>query len=268
MPRCASTYVAITANPDVAESSVPPAPNAANADRRSNTVGVPVGPGRERNTLWMIAGIALVLVSGLAAATVAQSMSNRVEVLVAARTIAEGEVIDVGDLRSSSLAVDGGVRAIAPTELDTLIGKVATGPIGEGAIVHPSQFIDGNEAEQPTVIVGAALEAGQYPLAGLRPGDQVKVIEVSGPNAVFDDSGSGPRELTEGEIVEVVRLARSDALLVSIRVNEAIATPLSERAQQGRLRLALIDGGLLDDQVAPLEPGDPADPGEPTELDS
>ncbi len=258
----------ITAKPDIAEAPPAPTPNGDGNRVRTEAAGVPVGPARQRNTLWIIAGIALVLISGLAAATVVQSLSGRVDVLVAARLIAEGEVVEPGDLKSTSLAVEPGVRAISPSELNNLIGMVATGPIGEGAIVHPSQFIDGNTEDQPTVIVGAALEAGQYPLSGLRPGDRVKVIEVSGATAAFDESTIGPRELTEGEVVEVERLARSDAFLVSIRVNEAIATPMSERAQQGRLRLALIDSGLFDDPVAPLDPADPAEPGEPSELDS
>lgn len=204
------------------------------------------------------------LVSGIAAATAVRSLSDRVEVLIASRTIAEGEVIEPGDLRTASIGVDSSVRAVSPDEADGLVGKVATGPIGEGSIIHRSQFIAGDSEDQPKVIVGAALSAGQYPLANLRPGDRVKIIEVSGPNAVFDDSRAiGPRELAEGEIVEVSRTASSDGRLVSIRVNEAIATPLAERAQQGRLRLVLIDEGLLDDPVSPLAPAEPAQPGTP-----
>ncbi len=246
-------------------------PNQVGVDAGSNgsTTGLPIAPRRPRNTIWIIAGVALVVMSGLASASVVSSLSERVDVLVAARTIAEGEVIDPGDLRSVSIAVDPSIRAIPPSERDELIGHVATGPIGEGSVVHRSQFIAGDSEDQPKVIVGVALDAGQYPITGLRPGDRVKVIEVSGPNATFDDrAASGPRELTEGEVVEVVRLSRSDSLLVSLRVNEAIATPLSERAQQARLRLALIDAGLLDDPVAPLDPAEPGEPGTPSELDS
>ena len=244
----------------VADSGLRPSPNG----NGKAPVGVPLSPRRPRNTLWIIAGVVLVVISGLAAATIARSLSNRVDVLVASRTIAEGEVINDADLRTESIAATG-VRAISPSERVDLVGQVATGPIGEGSIVHPSQFIEGNAEDQPQVIVGAALDPGQYPLVGLRPGDVVKVIEVSGPNAAFTDTASGPREITEGTVVEVNRLVRADTFLVSIRVNEAIATPISERAQQGRIRLALIDDGLLDDPVVPIDPGRPAEPGEPSE---
>lgn len=245
----------------------PPQPVTRTRTNGRRAPGVPIAPRRQRNTMWMIVGAFLVLASGLAAATVFRSLSSRVEVLVAARAIGTGEVIDVDDLETASLSADGNVRAISPADRDDLLGQVAAGPIGQGAIVHRSNFVEGNDDGQPQVIIGAALDAGQYPLAGLRPGDRVKIIEVSGPNATFDDSLGGAREVTEGEVVETRKLARSDALLVSLRVNEAIATPLSERAQQGRLRLALVDEGLLDDPVVPIDPAAPAEPGEPTEAD-
>lgn len=247
--------------------AAPVAPTAPLNGAKRSPAGVPAAPRRPRNTLWMVAGVLLVVVSGVAAATAVSSLDDRVDVLVAARTIAEGEVVVSGDLRTVSIGVDSRIRAVPPDEAGQLVGQVATGPVGEGSIIHPSQFVAGDSEDQPKVIVGAALEAGQYPLTGLRPGDRVKVIEVSGPNAVFDESSTlGPRELAEGEIVEVAPTASTDVLLVSIRINEAIAASLAERAQQGRLRLVLIDNGLLDDPVSPLDPADPAAPGSPSEV--
>lgn len=257
--------VHVTTTLDPGDLGTPPPETPLNGSRPA-TAGMPVPPRRPRNTIWMVAGIALVLISGIAAASAISSLDDRVEVLVAARTIAEGAVVEDGDLRTASIAVDSGIRAIPPEEAAELIGQVAAGPVGEGSIVHRSQFVAGDAEGQPKVIVGLDLTAGQYPLAGLRPGDRVKVIEVSGANAAFvQDSGAGastgPRELAEGEVVDVVRLANNDRRLVSLRVSEAIASPLSERAHQGRIRLALIDDGLFDDAVAPLEPADPGQPG-------
>ena len=72
----------------------PPTVNSAPLNGASPPVtGVPISPKRDRNTLWIVAGIVLVVLSGIAAATVARSLTNRVDVLVATRTIAEGEVI-------------------------------------------------------------------------------------------------------------------------------------------------------------------------------
>lgn len=243
-------------------------PDAALNDPGRSAAGMPVPPRRPRNTIWMIAGLLLVLVSGIAAATAFASLDRRVEVLVAARTIAEGEVVEGGDLRPASVAVDPGVRAVSPSEAGELVGQVAAGPVGQGQIVHRSQFVAGDAEGQPKVIVGLALDPGQYPLVGLRPGDRVKVVEVSASNAAFgDDPGSGSRELTEGEVVDVVSLSGGDRRLVSLRISEAMATPVSDGAHQSLVRLALIDDGLFDDVVAPLDPAEPGEPGTPSEVD-
>lgn len=232
---------------------------------RTRPVGVPVSPRRPRNTLWVIAGVLLIVVSGLSALIIAQSLSSRVEVLVATRDIAKGQVIGEADLGATSIAASIGVRAIAPAQKAELVGQIATGPIGTGSIVHPAQFVDSTAEEDTKVIVGAALDPGEYPRAGLIPGDKVLVIEVSAQNASLNDLGAGPREISRGEVVEVSRLARSDALLVSLRVNESAAVPISERAEQGRLRLALVDSGVPTELVQPLDPANPVAPGEPDE---
>lgn len=222
-------------------------------------VGVPVAPRRPRNTLWMIAGVIIILFSGLAALSIFGSLSARVDVLVAARPIAKGQVIVNEDFRTVSIAADNSVRAIAPERRAELVGQIATGPIGTGSIVHPAQFITGDSEDQQKVIVGAALDAGEYPRVGLRPGDEVVLIEVSSPNAAFDVTSAGPREIALGEVVEIVRLSRTDALLVSIRVNESVAVLAADRAEQGRLRLALIDRGFANELVDPVEPVEPVE---------
>lgn len=229
---------------------------------RNRPVGVPVSPRRPRNTLWVIAGLLLIVVSGLSALIIAQSLSSRVGVLVSTRDIAKGEVVSDNDLGVASIAATTGVRAIAPADRTKLVGQVATGPIGRGSIVHPAQFVDSATEDGPKVIVGASLDPGQYPRVGLVPGDQVVIVEVSSQNPTLDDTATGPRELARGEVVEVTKLARSDGLLISMRVNESAAVPISERAEQGRLRLALIDNGTPD-KVKPLDPAQPVKPGQP-----
>ncbi len=253
----------------VATQPRPPAPppsadqTAAGIDLQ-RPVGVPTAPRRPRNKLWMVAGAVLVLLSGLSALVIAQSLSSRVDVLVATRDIARGQVITDDDLSTASISATSGVKAIDPGRRGEIVGQIATGPIGPGTILHPSQFVDGAAGDGEKVIVGAALEPGQFPRFGLNPGDEVVLMEVSSRTATAGDGlAAGPRELGRGEVVEVVELTDPDKLLVTLRVNAALAVSISERAEQGRLRLGLVDNGFPDEVVKPLDPADPVTPAEP-----
>lgn len=245
----------------------PPAPPSADQTAAGidlqRPVGVPTAPRRPRNTLWMVAGAVLVLLSGLSALVIAQSLSSRVDVLVATRDIARGQVITDEDLATASISATSGVRAIDPGRRSEIVGQIATGPIGPGTILHPAQFVDGAAGDGEKVVVGAALEPGQFPRFGLNPGDEVVLMEVSSRTAQADDQATGPRELGRGEVVEVVELTDPDTLLVTLRVNAALAVSISERAEQGRLRLGLVDNGFPDEVVKPLEPADPVKPAQP-----
>lgn len=252
----------------VATQPRPPAPPSADQTAAGidlqRPVGVPTAPRRPRNTMWMVAGAVLVLLSGLSALVIAQSLSNRVDVLVATRDIARGRVITDDDLSTASISATSGVKAIDPGRRGEIVGQIATGPIGPGTILHPAQFVDGAAGDGEKVIVGAALAPGQFPRFGLNPGDEVVLMEVSSRTAVADDGlSAGPRELGRAEVVEVVDLTDPDTLLVTLRVNAALAVSISERAEQGRLRLGLVDNGFPDEVVKPLDPAEPVKPAEP-----
>jgi SAF domain len=245
-------------------------------DQRSDTsarvepkrpAGLPTGPRRPRNTIWMIAGAALVGVSGVAAASMWSSLSDRVNVLVASEPIADGQIITEADLMSVSIAAAPGVTAMSPDQRADLVGQIATGPIGAGSIVNPAQFMAADAENQPQVIVGAALEPGQYPRAGLLPGDAVKVIETTEARSGSDEEVDiGPREIAIGEVAEVRQLSQSDTLLISIRVDEAISASISDRVAQGRISLALLDP-IPDDLIEPADPADPIEAGEPLDAE-
>ncbi|MEP6296170.1 MAG: SAF domain-containing protein, partial [Ilumatobacter sp.] len=227
-------------------------------------VGLPTAPPKARNTTWIAAGLVLVVVAGIAASSLWRGLSDRVEVLVAADLIEAGQVITEADLTTASIAADENVRAISPDELSTLIGQVATGPIGAGSIVVPAQFVADVTGDEPTVILGAALQPGQYPIVGLLPGDRVRIIEVSGRDALIGEEAE-PQEIAVGEIVEVAGLQQADVYLVSLRINESASLLISERVQQGRISIALLDSGFPDELIDPIGPADPVEPGEPLE---
>jgi len=222
---------------------------------------------RARNRGWMIGGAALVLIAGISAASIVSSLSQSVDVLVAARSIAEGAVITEDDYRAVSIAADtGAIQAIAPQDGERLLGQLASGPIGEGSILHPDQFTNrADQEEEGTIVIGAALGANSLPVLDLLPGDRVRLFET------FDGGGFGDddevsrvaREITEAEVVATVALNSSGSRHVSMRLNESNGNIVANLIEQDRLSLALIDSLPSTDSIAPAEAGTPLEPGEP-----
>lgn len=247
--------------------SVPPgvvqnngAPPEESGGKRGKSGLVP--PKRKSNTAWMIAGLALLVISGLSAASIVSSLTDSVDVVVAERPIAEGEIIGEGDLGIAAITTrSGDVRAVPPEQIESLIGLVAAGPVGQGAIVHPDAFIEaamGVEEDQ-TVVVGAALDPDQYPRTELRPGDTVRLVETAPQTFVAGDEligvGTTAREITTGEIVEVFALSGND-FHFSVRIGESSANLVAQRVSEGRLTLVLVEEDSPFESMEALEPNE------------
>lgn len=242
----------------------PPPPRPAKLDgsdfaQYGGPLGAPIAPSRPRNTLWMAIGGLLIVLAGLGAASLAVSLNDRVDVLVASRPISAGDPIGEGDFVVGSVSVPGGVQFLTVEQLPDVIGLRAAGPIGPGAIVHPDQLVQAGDIDEEQVILGASLAAGAYPRSGLRPGDLVKIIEVTGNTR----TERNPRELTEAEIVEVSSSSSNGTRLISFRVDNSIAPNIADLSAKGLIRLALVDNGSLEGIIDPLDPVVPVAPIDP-----
>jgi len=215
-------------------------------------------PARRKNAAVMLAGAALIIVAGALAASVAASFDDSLEVLVAAEPIAEGQEITSSDFRVVRIAAGAGdIQAVAPGAVEQLEGRIAAGPIGAGAMIHPSQF--SVAATEQQLVIGAALEPNQFPATGLKPGDMVRLIEVSPRPGRDDSTFTAGQDIAIGEIVEVVGLQQSK-LHFSIRVSESAANVVAQRVAENRLSLALLDQSITLEQVDPLSPASPVVP--------
>ena len=216
-------------------------------------------PTRQRNAAVMIAGAAFIILAAALAASVASSFDDSIEVLVASGEIVEGQTVTESNFRTVKIAAgEGDIQVVSPDSIQDLVGRVAAGPIGEGSMIHPAQFaIAGTEAK---VVVGAALGPDQYPSTGLKPGDQVRLIEVvsrygGGEGSEFNAG----REIAVGEITDVLRLS-SNALHFSIRVDESAATVVADRIAQDQLIIALVDESLTLKEIEEIIPAEPVVP--------
>lgn len=253
-----------------APAATPPAPATTAVPRVAPTTAQPLAlrkvsaglaaPVRQRNAAVILAGLAFIIVAGALAASVAASFDDSIEVLVASEDIAEGQPIAADDFRTVRVAAAAGdIKVVSPDSLDELVGRIAAGPIGEGALVHPSHFADPFAEER--IVVGATLTSTRYPAADLKPGDTVRLIAVN-PRTSFNDDGdefSAGSEIATGEITDISVLA-NDRQHFSIQVSESSATVVAQLAAQDRLVLALVDQSVRVDQVTPISPADPVLP--------
>lgn len=207
----------------------------------ASPAGIPYARGRDRNTPWIVFGVLLTTLGALGAFLVASNLADRIDVVVTARAVRAGEPISPGDLTSVAIGGGDGARAIAASRLPELVDSVSRADLAEGTIIHPDQLVDAAELEERTVVVGAEMTPGQYPVASLASGQVVQMIGVSGETS-FDDEGAGATVLGQATIVGVSTLSQPDDYLVSLRMVERLAPVVSERAQQGRLRVVALDG--------------------------
>jgi hypothetical protein len=159
-----------------------------------------------------------------------------VTVIGVARDVPIGQKITEEDLREVSIAGGSGLQSIPADDAATVIGRTASVQLIGGSLLNPGQLADGPSRPEGTVIAGAVLKGGQYPV-GLSIGDTVDVVETTSPDA------SGVGEPVVRGRATVTDIAEPDdgqsQLLVSLAVPSDAATAVSSAGAAGRISLVV-----------------------------
>ncbi len=236
---------------------------------RTRTAEVPAGSGngrvdpavapvsltapKRRRPSWVAGGVLAVAMAGLLGAWVFTATSEQMSIVVAARDLGPGEVLGAGDVRVVEMPRTGAVRAVRASQQDLVVGRATRGPVPAGTILNTGLFAE-PDAVIPAgmVVVGASLEPGAAPVAGLGAGDRVTLLGVH-PTATT--SGSGPAEgegqaaavvLTQGSVwaTEATGSGGSTGRLwVAVLVPESAQGIVAQAAADDRLRLTLSGVG-------------------------
>lgn len=206
---------------------------------RATALGTPMTPARSprtRSTARIAIGVLVVALSALGAAVLFSSAADRVTVIGVARDVPIGRKITEEDLREVSIAGGSGLQSIPADDAATVIGRTASVQLIGGSLLNPGQLADGPSLPEGTVIVGAVLKGGQYPV-GLSIGDTVDVVETTSPDA------SGVGEPVVRGRATVTNIAEPDdgqsQLLVSLAVPSDAATAVSSAGAAGRISLVV-----------------------------
>lgn len=153
-------------------------------------------PTRQRRPGYVALAVALIFVCAAVGAWLYAQAGEKTQVVVVARDVPAGQVIARVDL--STVAVAGGVRAVAGENLDGVVGQTAAVPMLQGMLVQRSMVSSAGPLTDGTAAVGVALKGGQLPADGVAPGDTVAVLQV--PTAAGGGArsgGDGPQVLVE-----------------------------------------------------------------------
>ena len=212
----------------------------------------PVGPVREaavrvrrRRGLW-VAGVALVAVGGLAAATLVERTGDRVEVLAVARTVTVGQTIGQGDLTVARVAADPALQPVAASELPEVVGRTAAVELRPGTLLTGGEVTDAAVPGPGEQVVGVAARPGQLPARTLRPGDRVLVVPVPGDQTRTDTDAGDARPVGESVPARVVQVGPADAegaVTVDVVVEAAVGPRVAALASTRRIALVLQSGG-------------------------
>jgi hypothetical protein len=215
--------------------------------RRHNDARRPPGvrstPSRQRRRPWIALGLVMVFGAGLAFAAWSRSTSARVPVLVAARTIDAGEVVDAASLVTVEVNLGPGAQSVPVTERAAVVGRTARGPIPKGAVLAVGMLSDAAVIPDGSAVVGAVLAPGAYPVASLQPGDTVRLVAAAGSSSSAP-VGAPSSDLGTGSVWAVSDPGTPGApgLFVSVLVPSDVAGAVSGAAGSGQLRLVLVGG--------------------------
>lgn len=201
-------------------------------------VALPRARARHRVDLRVVVGAFLMLLSVLGATSLINRANSRVEVLVVARAVAPGEVIEEADLAVAEVGLDPRMEGVLRASEETaVVGWVAAEPLAPGELITRSSLA---QPALPDGFVAMAVPAKPEQAVGgrLGPGDHVAVI------ATFDAGTEETRTLTLLEDVVVYAVERTRSFSGEQEGDLAIVTLLVPPEAAERLAAALANAEL------------------------
>jgi hypothetical protein len=140
------------------------------------------------------------------------------------------------DLRNVSISTGEGLDTIDVGDVDRVIGRTAVHGLTAGSLVTPAQLADGPAYADGSVLVGALLSSGQFPV-DLEVGDTVQIIETTAPDATGSGDALARGVGTVAALTEALE-GQSDRT-VSIAVPGDDAAAISAAGAAGRVSLVV-----------------------------
>ncbi len=149
------------------------------------------------------------------------------ELLVAARAIPAGHVVESADLRAVSVGIADGVSALLATDARDVLGRSATVPVAVGSLI-PQDLASGAGVLPPpgSVVVSVAVAPGVVPpQAG--PGSPVRVLPVADRRSPVGASPAIAGRGWDAVLLGVEPTGSGEVAVMSLQIAEADAPGLT-----------------------------------------
>lgn len=198
---------------------------------------------RQRRWSMALVGVLLMLGAGLAFALLYVNAGERSPVLVVARDVQAGQVIEAGDLDVARVGAEAGVGTISESNRSDVVGQTASVDLVAGTLLVPGHIGERESLAPGEAIVGLDLAGGERAVGELREGDRVAVI-LTGSEASLSDAGSTDglgTQITVGRVMT----SRTDAtdedrIFLSLIVPDESAVAIVGANSLDRVAIALL----------------------------
>jgi len=183
---------------------------------------------------------------------------NRVAVLILARDVQQGHMINGDDLAVVRIAFSSGIVPIAADKASLVVGRTAAVSLLHGTLLSTTELTSRRGPVRGRAVVGVATKAGQLPAGGVAVGDTVDVILTGSPStltggtsdgSVAASSSAGAGELDVGGVlapnatvtgVAAPAASSPDTIVISVLVPTAMAPLVATASAAGQAALVLV----------------------------
>lgn len=212
--------------------TLPPPRNPAVADR-----GVPSAlPGAGRQRRWSLALLAVLITLGSALAFVVLWMNagGRQPVLALAKDVPAGQQINADDLKVVRVSTDPGIRPVASSARDQVVGRPAAVDLVAGMLLVPEAVGSKTGLDSGTELIGVPVAPEEMPAGDLDRGDTVTLYRTSGTG----EAGASMM-LGQGRVFEVERGDDdSSDIRVAVVIDSDLGMDVSDAIKADRIYLA------------------------------
>lgn len=186
---------------------------------------------RRRSSRRLLLAVTLGLVGALLGAFAYRGAVVREGVVVMARPLPFGSVVQLSDLREIELPLGSGLASVAWDDVGTVVGQLAATDLRAGQTLTPDSVTPDRVPAPGEAVVGLSVEAGRVPSTALAPRDEVLVIT---------GTGSPPIRAT---VVRAGDVDVSGRRSVDVLVPQADAEELALASVDDRVAIVLLGRG-------------------------
>jgi hypothetical protein len=182
-----------------------------------------------------LAASAAALVAALLSAATASTL-----VWATAADVSRGHPVEAGELVAVEVSTSATERLVLATteSRDELVRRVWAVDLPAGELLSRALMTERLVVADGQALVGLQLGPGQFPAAGLRPGDMVMVLEAAG------QQGEDPTVVVESAVVESIAVLADRGVasnrLVTLSVPADAAAAVANAGSAGRASIAVV----------------------------